>query len=170
MAAVLAAWLAYVAVDFLLHAALFATWWQATASYWLPPYELFRHIPYGYSSFLLYTVALTWLLERFHGGVVSAALGIRFGALAGLVYGIASVLAMYSVVPLPLSALVMWPGSAAAGSAAAGGGAAWVLAATRPWRRVGLVALVAVLCVILGVLIQNLMGVTTQGGPIRTGG
>jgi len=161
VAAALSAWLAYVAVDFLLHAALLASWWQTTASFWLPPFELFLRIPFGYGSFLIYCVALTWLLKHVDGHSVSVARWARFGTLAGLVYGTASVLAMYSVVPVPLSAMLVWPGSAAAGSAAAGAAAGWVVGAVRPWRRVGMVVLWMVIAVIVGIVIQNLLGVTT---------
>lgn len=164
LAVTLSAWLGYVAVDFLLHAALLAFWWQATASFWLPPAVLFARIPVGYASFLVYCIALTWLLDRLDGERCRVNRWAGLGVIAGFVYGTASVLAMYSVIALPLSALLMWPCSAAVGSGVAGGAAAFVATAHRPWRRSGLVFVGAVVTILMGILLQNMLGVTAAGG------
>jgi hypothetical protein len=150
--AVAALW-AFLVVDFLTHAVVFAGWWQATERYWLPPEDLFRLIPVGYASFAIYCTTLTWLFLRLEGA--GAGGGIRFGAVAGLIVGTGSALGIYSAVPMPASALLVWPGSIAAASTAAGGAAAWVLRTERPWRRTGLVLALGVLCFVAGVILQN---------------
>jgi hypothetical protein len=155
--AAIAAWLGYIGLDFLIHAALLAAWWRATGAYWLPQRELFVRIPYAYASFAIYCVALTWLLERISGTDVRVSSGWRLGAIAGLVYGTTSALAMYSVVGMPASALLVWPGSAVVESTTSGGVAAWVLRARRPWRRVGVVAIGVVISVLVAIVLQNLL-------------
>ena len=155
--AVVAAWLGYTALDFFVHGALLAPWWRATADFWLPVRELFQRIPYAYASFAIYCSVLVWLLERVHGREVRVRGGAQLGAVAGFVYGTATVLAVYSVVRMPASAFAVWPGSAVAESALAGAVAAWVLGAARPWRKVGLVGVGFVVVVVMAVLLQNLI-------------
>ena len=154
--AVVAGWLAYLVLDFLGHAVLRAPWWRATESYWLPPQELFRRIPFAYASFAIYCAALGWWLGRLQDEPPSLAKGLRFGAIAGLVFGFASVLGTYSALRMPASSLLVWPGSVLLDSTAAGGAIAWVLAAPRRWPRVGIVAGAAVALFIIGVVVQNL--------------
>jgi hypothetical protein len=150
--AIVAAWCAYLVLDFLTHAVFLAVWWRATERYWLPPQELFWSIPFGYASFAIYCAALTWLLLRLYGRQPTLIAGLRFGAIAGLIYGTGSVLATYSVFRMPTSALLVWPASVTVGSTLAGVVAAWVLVADRPWRRVGLVVGAAIILFILGVV------------------
>ena len=95
--AAVAAWISYVVIDFLTHGVFLTGWWRAAEPYLLPPRELFRSIPFGYASFAIYCGALTWLLARLYGGRVSVLAGVRFGAVAGLVSGVASELGMCSV-------------------------------------------------------------------------
>ncbi len=156
LSAVIAAWCAYLVLDFLTHSVLLAAWWRATKIYWLPPQELFRSIPFGYASFAIYCAALTWLLLRLYGKHPTLIAGLRFGAGAGLVYGAGSVLATYSVFHMPTSALLVWPASVTVGSTVAGVVAAWVLVADHPWRRVGLVVGTAIILFIMAVVMQNL--------------
>jgi hypothetical protein len=54
------AWCAYLVLDFLANAVFLAPYWRATESYWLPPRELFRMIPLGYTVFAIYCVAASW--------------------------------------------------------------------------------------------------------------
>ena len=154
--AVLAAWLAYLVLDFLMHAVFLAPWWRATEQYWLPPRELLRLIPLSYVSFAIYCAALTWLLKKLYGGRLTLAAGLRFGAAAGLVSGVGTALGTYCVFRMPALALLVWPASMTVLSTAAGAVAAWVLISERPWRRAGLVFAVALVLFILGVVIQNL--------------
>jgi hypothetical protein len=157
IAASTAAWLITVAVDFLLHAVLLAPWWRATEAYWLPPMQLFARIPFAYAAFAIYCALLSWLLIRLYGPGLSLRRGVVAGAAAGLIYGTAGILANYSVFPLPLSALLVWPLAAMLESAAAGGVCAWVLHTAHPWRRVGMVAGITAALLILSIILQNVL-------------
>jgi hypothetical protein len=161
-AATVAAWCGYVVIDFLTHAIFLASWWRATESYWLPPVELFRRIPFGYASFAIYCAVLSWLLVRLYGERLDLPKGLRFGAIAGLVSGVGSVLGTYSAFPMPASALLVWPASITLDSAVAGAVAAWILTGEHRWRRVGLVIAAALLLLVVAVLIQNLLWPTPQ--------
>ena len=154
--AALAAWLGYLVLDFLMHGVFLAAWWRAAEPYLLPPRDMARLIPLGYASFAIYCGALTWLVARLYREHVSVNAGLRFGAVAGVVFGLASTLGTYSALRMPPTALLVWPASVVAESASAGALAAWVLVAERPWRRVGLVLCAVIVLFIAGVVIQNL--------------
>ena len=150
------AWCTYLVIDFLTHAVFLAPYWRATATYWLPPLELLRMIPLAYALFGVHCLMLTWLLRRLYNGRLNLAMGLQFGTLIGLFFGVSLALGSYCVFRMPTSALVVWPASVTADWACAGGVAAWVLVAQRPWRRVGLVFVAALILFIAGVVIQNL--------------
>jgi hypothetical protein len=152
----LAGWFAYLAVDFLVHAVILAPWWRATESYWLSTSELSRRIPLGYASFAIYCGVLVWLLWRLYGDSVNLSSGLRFGAIAGLVFGLGSVLGTYSAFHMPPSALVVWPVSILFESTIAAGVMSWILITDRPWRRVGVVFAAVVVLFIMGVIVQNI--------------
>ena len=154
--AAIAGWFAYLVIDFLEHAVFLAQWWRTTESYWLPPIELFRRIPFGYASFAIHCIVLAWLLRRLYSDRLSLLRGLRFGAIAGFVAGLASVFGTYSGFRMPPSALVVWPASILLDFTIASGVISWVLVTGRPWRRVGMVFLVAVLMFIVGVIMQNI--------------
>jgi len=158
--AVLAAWLIYLTLDFLAHAVLLASWWRATEIYWLPPMEMFRRIPLAYASFALYCAGLTWLIARTHREHVTVTTGLRLGLSGGLAFGLTATLGAYSILNLPPSYMLVAPVTIAIESAAAGGTAAWVIRGPGRWRRVGKVAVVAVLLFIVGVVAQNLFAAT----------
>jgi len=168
--AAVAGWVAYLLCDFLVHAVFLAQWWRATESYWLPPRDLFLRIPLGYASFAIYCAVLAWLLGRLYGDRLNLSSGVRFGAIAGLVSGLGSVLGTYSAFRMPPSALVVWPASFLLDSTIAGGVMAWVLVAERPWRRVGVVIAVAALLFVLGVVVQNMFFPTPADHVFQSSG
>ena len=155
-AAATGAWCTYLALDFMAHAVFLASYWRATGDYWLPPLELFRRLPLAYAVFAIHCAVLTWLLRRLYQDRLNMGTGLRFGAFAGLIFGTSSALGDYSVFRMPPSALIVWPMSVTAEWASAGAVAAWVLVAQRPWRRVALVFLVALVVFAVGAAIQNL--------------
>jgi hypothetical protein len=155
--ATLAAWLAYLVFDFLMHGVFLAAWWRAAEPYLLPPRDMLKLIPLGYASFAIYCGALTWLLARLYGERLRVSSGLRFGIVAGIVSGVASALGTYSAFRMPPAALLIWPASAVVESAVAGAVAAWVMLAGRPWRRAGLVLCAVVVLFVAGVVIQNLL-------------
>lgn len=156
LAAAVAAWLAFLAFDFLAHAVFLATWWHATEKYWLSPNMLFNMIPVAYASFAIYAVALTWLLVRLMGPRPEMIRSLAFGASAGVLYGVTGAMGNYSVLPMPMSALIIWPVSFGVESAAAAVAASAVLRAVRPWLRTVFVFLAAVGLIIVGIALQNL--------------
>jgi len=86
-AIVVAAWWTYVAIDFVIHAALLESWWQSTAAFWLPPVELAKRLPFAYAGLALYCVSLCWLMVRIRIGLPRVADGLRVGAACGAVFG-----------------------------------------------------------------------------------
>jgi len=152
-----AAWLIFLAIDFMLHAVIMAGWWKATASYWLPPAELFRMIPFAYVSFAIQCFVMTWLLVRIQGDNRTLVSAGRFGAAAGFILGAVIILGNYSVLRLPVLSLLVWPASFMIESAFACMAASWVLDAQRPWKRVALVFGAAVVLLIISVVLQNLI-------------
>jgi hypothetical protein len=154
--AAIGAWVGYLVIDFLTHAVFLANWWRATETYWLTPSELFQRIPFGYTSFAIYCIVLTWLINRLYRNQVNLTRGVRFGAIAGMVSGIASVLGNYSAFRMPPSALIVWPMSIMLDSAVAGGIIVWVMTADHPWKQVVKVFGWMLLFFILGVVIQNI--------------
>ena len=164
----LSAWFAYLALDFLFHAVVLASWWRATEAYWLPPEALLRLIPLGYASFAAYCAALTWLLKRLYGERLTAALGLRFGAGIGLAFGTTFILASYSVFRMPVSSLLLWPLSIVIESAVSGAAAAWALVSAKPWRRAGMVLAAALLLFVVSVILQNVFFPTSATRIVGT--
>lgn len=165
VAALIGSFLAMVAVDFLFHAVLLSQWWRATATFWRPPNQLFAYIPYAYASFVLYAAGLNWLLIRLKGNRPSLRAATLVGAAAGAIVGAAGVLATYSAVPLPLSALLVFPLSFVAVLAAGCTASTLVLTAARPWRRVALLAAASLAVFALGVILQNVLFPTPDQQP-----
>jgi len=151
-----AAWFLYIAIDFLSHAVLLASYWKATVEYWRPPEELLLFIPFGYAAFAILCGALAWLMARLYGEKLNVAIGAKFGLIAGLLYWGAGTLGAYSALRMPPSALISWPASGTASTVLACVAAAWTMAGPRPWRRAGLAFAIALGVLVLGVVAQNL--------------
>jgi hypothetical protein len=99
---------------------------------------------------------LTWVVYRLLRNDISLIKGMRFGALAGIGFGVTVVLGNYSVFNMPPTALILWPMSSVLVSTVAGGIAAWVLIAEHPWRRVATVFGGSLVLIFLAIVIQNL--------------
>jgi hypothetical protein len=156
IAAAAAAWLVYLAMDFLVNGVALAPWWRTTGSSWLSPQTLLERIPLAYLSFAIYAVVLTWLLAYLVRPRPAVLTGLGFGALAGCISGIWSVLAVYSVFSVPQTLLLVWPVTAILESAVAGAAAAFLLKSSTPWRRLIFILLITLVLFILGVILQNL--------------
>ncbi len=154
VAATGATW-SYIVLDFLIHAVVLPPWWRATQSFWLPPRELARHIPFAYVAFAIFCWSLTALLAALYGDRPPVVTDLRFGAIAGIVFGVTSALGAYSVVQLPTSFLVVGPASTGVASAGAGAAASWVLTGGRGWRRVGILLAVGFAVFVVGIVAQN---------------
>ena len=163
VAAALGASWSYIVLDFLLHAVVLAPWWRATQAFWLPPLELAKRIPFAYGAFVIYCASLTVLLTAVRGEQPPVLTGLRFGAFVGIVFGVTSALAGYSVVQMPTSFLLVGPASTAIASAGAGAAAAWILSGHRRWRRVGVLFAAGLAFFVVGVVAQNALRILRMG-------
>lgn len=104
--AIAAAWVLSLGFDVFLHGGLLARLYAEPSPFLLAPEEAFRRIPLGYLTFLGLTAALYWLLRRL--GVRGAAVGFRYGAVAGAVVWGALVVGLYSISTAQLGLLAGW--------------------------------------------------------------
>ena len=153
--AFIGAWLGCLVVDFLWQAVFHTSWYRTNESFRLPS-DLFLRIPFGYTSFTVYCFVIIWLIIRLYNNDISITKGMKFGAIAGTIYGVLFVGVTYSVFSIPQITLIMWPLSIVIESTITGGVAAWVLIAERPWRQVAKVFGISLIFFIIGVVVQNL--------------
>jgi len=104
---------------------------------------------------VLYAAGLTWLLVRLKGSRPALRTSAMASAVAGALVGTAGILATYSVVSLPRSALLVFPASFLAVLATGGTASALVLTAVHPWRRVVVLFGLSLAVFVLGVVLQN---------------
>ena len=149
------AWLGCLVVDFLWQAVFHTSWYRTNESFRLPS-DLFLRIPFGYTSFAVYCFVLTWLIFRLYNNDLSITKGMKFGAIAGAVYGVLFVSVTYSVFSIAEVTLILWPLLNVIESTIAGGIAAWVLIAESPWSQVAKVFGISLMFFIIGVVVQNL--------------
>jgi hypothetical protein len=94
----LAMFLAALGIDFFFNAGLLAHFYRNPGPALLSPERLMRRIPFGYASIVLTLALELWLLYRI--GIRGVVAGARFGALIGLMLGVAGGLGLFSVFPL----------------------------------------------------------------------
>lgn len=103
--AVVAVFIAWSVMDFILHGVFLRSTYEATASLWRPMNQM--NMPLMYLVTLVFTTCFVLiyglLVER-----KSLAAGIRFGALFGLATGITMGFGSYVYMPIPLSLAVSW--------------------------------------------------------------
>ena len=104
--AIAAAWVLSLGFDVFLHGGLLARLYAEPSPFLLAPEEAFRRIPLGYLTFLGLTAALYWLFRRL--GVRGAAVGFRYGAVAGAVVWGALVVGLYSISTAQPALLAGW--------------------------------------------------------------
>jgi hypothetical protein len=103
--AVIAIFIAWSVLDFVLHGILLQDTYAATANLWRPMEEI--------NMSLMYIVSLTYII-CFVGiyavfvGEKSISTGIKFGALFGLATGITMGFGSYTYMPIPLSLALSW--------------------------------------------------------------
>jgi hypothetical protein len=155
--AALAAWFAFLTVDFVGHGVVLAGYWRSTAGYWRRPAELFHLIPVGYASAAIYCGGLCWLFVRLHPATSGVKNGIRLGAVVGLIFSTSSTLGAFSVFRMPFSAVILWSLFGTLESVAAGAAMGWVLGSAHSVRRTICIFAVALVVVALGIVVQNLL-------------
>ncbi|HEX7171213.1 MAG TPA: hypothetical protein VF365_01255 [Candidatus Limnocylindria bacterium] len=163
--ATVAAWVAMIGVDLLLHAGLLAPLYDWEGPFLLSPEEAFVRIPAGYLAFAVLAAGLAWLLPRL--GVR----GVRAGAMAGAGIGAAAwgalLLGIWSIASAEPQLLLAWWGGQTA-QLAVGGAVIGAAGAGAPVSRLAWVA--------AGLLVGGLaaaVGLQSIGyapAPIRIGG
>ena len=103
--AVVAVFIAWSILDFILHGLLLRSTYEATANLWRPMDQM--NMPLMYFVTLVFTVCFV-LIYGLLVGQKSLASGIRFGALFGLATGISMGFGSYSYLPIPLTLAWSW--------------------------------------------------------------
>lgn len=103
--AVVVIFIAFAAMDFVLHAVLLASLYAQTPELWRPEGEM--KIVLMYVVLLISTVAFVYVYDRFF-----AVKGIKSGVIYGLVFGIGTGVGMgygsYAVMPIPYYVALGW--------------------------------------------------------------
>ena len=103
--AVVAVFMAWSILDFIMHGLLLRSTYEATANLWRPMDQI--NMPLMYFVTLVFTVCFV-LIFGLLVGQKSLASGIRFGALFGLATGISMGFGSYSYMPIPLTLAWSW--------------------------------------------------------------
>jgi hypothetical protein len=103
--AILAVFIAWSILDFILHGLLLRPIYVNTASLWRPMNQM--NVTLMYFVTLVFTVCFV-LIYRFLVGQKSLVTGIRFGALFGLATGISMGFGSYCYMPIPLTLAWSW--------------------------------------------------------------
>jgi hypothetical protein len=91
-------WLAMLGLDFVLGGGLFAGLYRDGGTFILAPADAFRRIPIGYLAFLIVAMTIVEITHRLSLSRMRD--GIRFGVLAGAVFGGTWSLSLYSIATL----------------------------------------------------------------------
>ena len=103
--AIVAVFLAWSIMDFILHGLFLRSTYEATANLWRPMDQM--NMPLMYFVTLVFTLCFV-LIYGLLVGQKSLASGIRFGALFGLATGISMGFGSYSYMPIPLTLAWSW--------------------------------------------------------------
>ena len=103
--AVVAVFIAWSILDFILHGLLLRSSYEATANLWRPMDQM--NMPLMYFVTLVFSTCFVLIYGLFVGQK-SLAMGIRFGALFGLATGISMGFGSYSYMPIPLMLAWSW--------------------------------------------------------------
>ena len=103
--AVVAVFISWSILDFILHGLLLRSTYEATANLWRPMDQM--NMPLMYFVTLVISACFV-LIYALLVGQKSLASGIRFGALFGLASGIAMGFGSYSYMPIPLTLAWSW--------------------------------------------------------------
>ena len=103
--AIVAVFLAWSIMDFILHGLFLRSTYEATANQWRPMAQM--NMPLMYFVTFVFTVCFV-LIYGLLVGQKSLSSGIRFGALFGLATGITMGFGSYSYMPIPLTLAWSW--------------------------------------------------------------
>jgi Na+/H+ antiporter NhaA len=102
---VVAVFMAYSILDFILHGLLLRSTYEATANLWRPMDQM--KMPLMYFVTLVFAVCFVMIYGSFIERK-SLASGIRFGVLLGLAVGVPMGFGSYSYMPIPLALAWSW--------------------------------------------------------------
>jgi len=103
--AVVAVFISWSILDFILHGLLLRSTYEATANLWRPMDQM--NMPLMYLVTLVFSTCFV-LIYSHMVGQKSVASGIRFGVLFGLATGISMGFGSYSMMPIPLTLAWSW--------------------------------------------------------------
>ncbi len=103
--AVVAVFISWSILDFILHGLLLRSTYEATANLWRPMDQM--NMPLMYLVTLVFATCFV-LIYSHMVGQKSVASGIRFGFLFGLATGISMGFGSYSMMPIPLTLAWSW--------------------------------------------------------------
>jgi hypothetical protein len=103
--AVVAVFVTWSIMDFILHGVLLRSTYEATANLWRPMDQM--NMPLMYLVMLVFSMCFV-LIYGLLIGQKSLASGLRFGALFGLATGISMGFGSYSYMPIPLTLAWSW--------------------------------------------------------------
>jgi len=150
----LLAWFAFLAIDFFVHGALLAGWYERGSPSLLPLEGAFARIPLGYVSFFLLVVVIVWLGRRLE--LRGARQGLRFGLSLGSLLAASHGLALVSITTIDPVLVLWWSVTEAVEIGLVGCIVGHALATERLGRLGFLVAFGVVACFIVTVAVQNL--------------
>lgn len=100
------AWLVFIAIDFIFHAAILAALWSKEGNSVRPVDELLTYIPEGYVSFLILTLFFTILYKSIYVVDPGIKATILYSVFVGFLFSLSALLGLYSFVPLSLLFLI----------------------------------------------------------------
>jgi hypothetical protein len=150
----LLAWIAFLAIDVLVHGGLLADWYARGSPALLTLAEAFARIPLGYLSFLLLVVLIVWLGSRLD--VLGAAQGLILGISVGSLLAAAHGLALVSITTIDPALILWWSVAEAIELTVVGGIVGHALASDSLWRLGALIAIGVLASLAVTVALQNL--------------
>ena len=102
---VIAVFVAWSVLDFVIHGVILKSAYEATAQLWRPRNEMKMNVMHV--SVLIASFAFVWIYARFIGNKAIAT-GMKFGLLYGLAAGVSMGYGTYAVMPIPYILAISW--------------------------------------------------------------
>lgn len=108
--AILGAFIAIVAVDFMTHEVLLSDFYNAHPTWWLPAPVMQARMPFMFASQMVLAILLTLIYAKGYEPKKKEGIGqgVRFGVLMGVLLNLPKQLMLYFVYPYPVSVLIVW--------------------------------------------------------------
>jgi hypothetical protein len=103
--AILAVFILWVLLDFVIHDMILGSAYQATAALWRPMEEMKMWLIYF--SILIYSIVFVFIYARYFAKK-GIGMGIKYGLLYGLAAGISMGYGTYAVMPIPYYMALTW--------------------------------------------------------------